>query len=101
MPIEPGAFHPLGATWDGHGVNFALFSEHATAVDLCLFDAEGHETRIPVPWRTIHVWHVYVPGLGPGKQYAWRVRGAFDPEKGHRFNSNKLLVDPYAHALEG
>jgi isoamylase len=101
MHIEPGAFHPLGATWDGQGVNFALFSEHATAVDLCLFDAEGHETRIPVPWRTIHVWHVYLPGLRPGQQYGWRVRGAFHPEKGHRFNGNKLLVDPYARALDG
>jgi glycogen operon protein len=101
MHIEPGSFHPLGATWDGRGVNFALFSEHATGVELCLFDAGGRETRTPVPWRTSYVWHLYVPGLRPGQQYGWRVHGAFDPEKGHRFNPNKLLVDPYARALEG
>ncbi len=101
MPIEPGAFHPLGATWDGQGVNFALFSEHATAVDLCLFDAEGRETRIPVPYCTVYVWHVYVPGLGPGQRYGWRVHGPYAPERGHRFNPNKLCVDPYARALEG
>src|SRR5271166_3278637 len=101
MPIEPGTFHPLGATWDGVGVNFALFSEHATAVDLCLFDADGHESRVRVVWRTLYVWHVYVRGLGvgPGQRYGWRVHGPFDLQKGHRFNPNKLLVDPYTRAL--
>ena len=101
MRTEPGAFHPLGATWDGHGVNFALFSEHATAVDLCLFDPEGRETRVPVACRTVYVWHLYVPGLGPGQRYGWRVHGPYAPEQGHRFNPNKLLVDPYARALDG
>jgi isoamylase len=100
-PIEPGAFHPLGATWDGRGVNFALFSQHATAVDLCLFDVAGHEMRLRVPWRSLHVWHVYVVGLGPGQRYGWRVHGPFLPKDGHRFNPNKLLVDPYARALDG
>jgi glycogen operon protein len=101
MKIEHGTFHPLGATWDGRGVNFALFSEHATAVDLCLFDAAGAETRIAVPWRSLYVWHVYVPGLRPGQRYGWRVHGPFDPHEGHRFNPSKLLVDPYARALDG
>jgi glycogen operon protein len=101
MRIEPGSFHPLGATWDGRGVNFALFSEHATAVDLCLFDEQGRETRVRVPWRSLYVWHVYVPGVGPGQRYGWRVHGPFEPEHGHRFNPAKLLVDPYARALDG
>jgi len=101
MQIEPGAFHPLGATWDGRGVNFALFSEHAVAVELCLFDEQGRETRTSLPWRTAYVWHVYVPGLRPGQRYGWRVHGPFAPEEGHRFNPNKLLLDPYARALDG
>jgi glycogen operon protein len=101
MRVDHGTFHPLGATWDGRGVNFALFSEHATAVDLCLFDDAGMETRIAVPWRSLYVWHVYVPGLGPGQRYGWRVHGPFDPHEGHRFNPSKLLVDPYARALDG
>ncbi|MDP9148523.1 MAG: glycogen debranching protein GlgX [Myxococcota bacterium] len=99
--IKQGTFHPLGSTWDGTGVNFALFSENASAVELCLFDAELRETRIPIPWRTLHVWHAYVPGLGPGQRYGWRVHGPFSPREGHRFNPNKLLVDPYARALDG
>jgi glycogen operon protein len=99
--IEPGSFHPLGATWDGRGANFALFTEHATAVDLCLFDDQGQETRVRVPWRSLYVWHVYVPGVRPGQRYGWRVHGPFDPAHGHRFNPNKLLVDPYARALDG
>src|SRR5579864_247407 len=99
--IRPGATHPLGATWDGKGVNFALFSEHATAVELCLFDADGREARLDVPWRSLHVWHAYVRGVGPGQRYGWRVHGPFSPADGHRFNPNKLLVDPYARALDG
>jgi glycogen operon protein len=99
--IEPGTFDPLGSSWDGRGVNFALFSHHATAVDLCLFDEDGRETQIRVPWRSLHVWHVYVPGLHPGQRYGWRVHGPFAPHDGHRFNANKLLVDPYARALDG
>src|SRR6201987_611696 len=99
--IEPGAFHPLGATWDGRGVNFALFSEHATAVELCLFDEQGRETRVGVPWRTLYVWHVYLPGLRPGQRYAWRVHGPFAPREGQRFNPNKLLVNPNPRAHAG
>jgi glycogen operon protein len=101
VPLEPGSFHPLGATWDGRGVNFALFSEHATAVDLCLFDAQGTEMRLPVPWRSVHVWHAYAPGLRPGQRYGFRVHGPFAPRDGHRFNPAKLLVDPYARSLDG
>jgi isoamylase len=101
MRIDEGSFHPLGARWDGRGVNFALFSEHATAVELCLFDDAGVETRVPVRWRSVYVWHVYVPGLGPGQRYAWRVHGPFAPHEGHRYNANKLLMDPYAEALAG
>ena len=99
--MEPGSFYPLGACWDGGGVNFALFSEHATAVELCLFDADGCETRVNVPWRTAWVWHVYMPGLRPGHRYGWRVHGPYAPAEGHRFNPNKLLLDPYARALDG
>ena len=99
--IEHGSFHPLGATWDGDGVNFALFSQHAERVELCLFEADGRETRIPIPWRTVYVWHAYVRGLRPGQRYGWRVHGPFAPREGHRFNANKLLVDPYARALDG
>ena len=101
MQIEPGAFYPLGATWNGRGVNFALFSQHAASVELCLFDPQGHENRISVPWNTAYVWHLYIPGLGPGQRYGWRVHGPYAPEEGHRFNANKLLLDPYARALDG
>jgi isoamylase len=99
--IEVGTPSPLGSTWDGRGVNFALFSARATAVDLCLFDDAGAETRIPVPSRSVQVWHVYVPGLRPGQRYGWRVHGPYAPERGERFNRNKLLVDPYARELDG
>ena len=99
--LEAGAPAPLGATWDGRGVNFALFSQHALTVELCLFDAAGVETRVPIPWRTRHVWHAYVPELGPGQRYGWRVEGPYAPALGQRFNRSKLLVDPYARALDG
>jgi isoamylase len=97
----PGSPHPLGATWDGEGVNFALYSETATGVELCLFDADGRETRVPVPNRTAYVWHVYLPNVGPGQRYGYRVDGPYDPEKGLRFNRNVVLLDPYARALDG
>lgn len=103
VQIYPGKPFPLGATWDGEGVNFALYSEHAAGVDLCLFE-EGQETehtRIPVTEMSHHVWHVYVPGLKPGQHYGYRVHGPYEPWNGHRFNSNKLLIDPYAKALSG
>jgi isoamylase len=99
--IDPGAPQPLGATPDARGVNFALFSEHATGVELCLFDEHGREVRIGVPWRTAHVWHLHLPGVGIGQRYGWRVHGPYLPREGDRFNPNKLLVDPYARALDG
>lgn len=100
--IEAGAPNPLGATFDGNGVNFAVFSRHATQVTLCLFDAEGRETHlIAMPERDGHVWHGYIPGMGPGQQYGYRVHGPYAPEEGHRFNPFKLLIDPYAKRLTG
>lgn len=100
LPARPGKPFPLGATWDGRGVNFSLFSENATAVELCLFDADG-EIRVPLLRQTAFVWHVYIPGLGPGTRYGYRVHGPYDPINGHRFNAAKLLVDPYAKAIDG
>ncbi|MGH2749262.1 MAG: glycogen debranching protein GlgX [Actinomycetota bacterium] len=101
MEIWPGVPYPLGATWDGEGTNFAVFSEHATAVELCLF-AEGEgEIRIELTEIDSFVWHCYLPGVAPGQRYGYRVDGPFDPEKGHRFNRNKLLLDPYAKSIDG
>jgi isoamylase len=98
----PGKPYPLGAKYDGLGVNFALFSENAHGVDLCLFDNEGKETnRIKVIERTHNSWHLYIPGIKPGQLYGYRVHGPFDPGNGHRFNPNKLLIDPYAKAING
>ncbi len=99
--IRPGVSCPLGATWDGAGVNFALFSESATAVDLCLVDREGREERVRLKERTAFVWHAYVPGIGPRQLYGYRVEGPYDPERGLRHNPHNLLVDPYALAVEG
>ena len=101
---RPGAPYPLGATWDGAGINFALFSEHATAVDLCLFDPEDprrERHRIRMRDRTNQVWHVYLPEARPGLPYGYRVHGPYAPEDGHRFNPAKLLFDPYAKAIQG
>lgn len=96
--ITEGLPHPLGATWDGVGVNFALFSANATQVELCLFDAEGKNEieRIELPEYTDEVWHGYLPDARPGTVYGYRVHGPWAPEEGHRFNPNKLLLDPYA-----
>jgi isoamylase len=98
-----GEPHPLGATWDGEGVNFALFSEHAERVELCLFDPKGRrETeRISMRWRTDQVFHCYLPEARPGLLYGYRVHGPYDPKKGLRFNPNKLLLDPYAKQIVG
>ena len=97
-----GNHETLGACADRDGVNFALFSEHAEAVDLCLFDAAGQETaRLPLPERTGDIWHGYVPGCKPGQAYGYRVHGPYDPADGMRFNPNKLLLDPYAKRLAG
>ena len=97
----PGRPFPLGPTWDGHGTNFSLFSENADGVELCLFDGEGREERVGVAQRTSHNWHVYLPGVGPGQRYGYRVAGPWEPSAGHRFNPAKLLIDPYAKAIEG
>lgn len=104
VTIYPGQPYPLGATWDGAGVNFALFSENATAVEICLFDNEddGEESvREFLPEHSHQVWHGYIPGIGPKQLYGFRVHGPYEPENGHRFNSNKLLIDPYAKAISG
>ncbi len=100
----PGRPAPLGATWDGAGVNFAVFSEHATAVDLCLFAADDPQreiARVPARERTDQVWHVYLPEVGPGQLYGYRVHGPWEPRAGHRFNPAKVVLDPYAKALAG
>ncbi len=97
----PGAPFPLGPTWDGNGTNFSLFSENARRVELCLFDESDHEERVEVRQLTAHNWHVYLPGVGPGQRYGYRVDGPWDPKAGHRFNPAKLLIDPYAKAIEG
>jgi glycogen operon protein len=99
--MRAGKHFPLGATFDGKGTNFAVFSEHATAVTLCLVDDAGKETRHALLDRSAHVWHGYLPGVGPGQRYGYRVDGPFDPKAGHRFNPYKLLVDPYARSFAG
>jgi isoamylase len=98
--VWPGAPFPLGATWDGEGTNFSLFSEHAERVELCLFGEDGEE-RVPLEERNAFNWHGYLPGVGPGQRYAYRVHGPYEPLRGHRFNPHKLLIDPYAKAIEG
>jgi glycogen debranching enzyme GlgX len=102
MRVWPGRPYPLGATWDGGGVNFSLFSQHATCVELCLFDApdaprESHRIRLPEP--TDLAWHGYLPDVFPGQLYGYRVHGPYEPEQGHRFNPNKIVLDPYAKAI--
>jgi len=101
--VWPGRPYPRGATWDGQGVNFALFSEHAERVELCLFNPSGRREgqRIELRERTDHVWHCYLPEARPGLVYGYRVHGPYKPEDGHRFNPHKLLVDPYAKDLVG
>jgi isoamylase len=99
--VWPGRPFPLGAVWDGHGTNFSFFSENADGVELCLFDGDGEETRIDITARRALNWHCYLPGLGPGQRYGFRVRGSYAPDEGHRFNPAKLLIDPYAKAIEG
>jgi isoamylase len=102
MRIWPGQPYPLGATWNGGGVNFALFSEHATKVELCLFEsaeATKEKERIPLAEQTDQVWHVFLPDVLPDQLYGYRVHGPFEPAKGHRFNANKVVLDPYAKAI--
>ncbi|HEY0759051.1 MAG TPA: glycogen debranching protein GlgX [Acidisarcina sp.] len=100
--LLPGKPYPLGAKWDGTGVNFALYSENATGVELCLFDEQDRQTdRIALNECTAFSWHGYLPGISPGQRYGYRVHGPWEPEKGNRFNAAKLLVDPYAQAICG
>jgi len=103
VPVREGHPFPLGATWDGLGVNFAVFSAHATRVEVCLFDKDGNTEieRIELPEYTDEVWHGYVPDAHPGTVYGFRVHGPYEPDAGHRFNPNKLLIDPYAKELVG
>src|ERR1700710_1775495 len=101
--VKEGRPFPLGSSWDGLGVNFALFSANATKVELCLFDAGGltEVERIELPEYTDEVWHGYLPDIRPGQVYGYRVHGPYDPKDGHRFNPNKLLLDPYAKQIVG
>ncbi len=101
MEVWPGGSYPLGATYDGAGTNFALFSEIADRVQLCLFDDDGEETRVELTERDAFVWHAYLPRVGPGQRYGFRVHGPYDPAQGHRCDPSKLLLDPYAQAIEG
>ncbi len=104
MRIWPGEPNPLGATWDGEGVNFAFFSEHAERVELCLFEAHPPHRelqRLPLRERTNHVWHAYLPDVRPGQLYGYRVHGPYAPSSGHRFNPKRLVIDPYAKAITG
>jgi isoamylase len=102
--VYPGQAFPLGATWDGEGVNFAIYSENAQGIDLCLFNSledEVESVKIRITEVSHHVWHVYVPGLEPGQLYGYRAYGPYEPQYGHRYNPNKLLIDPYAKAIAG
>src|SRR3978361_2021560 len=101
--LREGLPHPRGATWDGNGTNFALFSPNATKVEVCLFDENGRNEieRITLPEYTDQIFHGYLPDVGPGQIYGYRVHGPYQPEQGHRFNPNKLLLDPYARAHAG
>jgi glycogen operon protein len=104
MKIWPGSPSPRGASWDGAGVNFALFSEGATKVELCLFaspQGDNETNRIAAPEQTGQVWHVYLPDAHPGQLYGYRVYGPYQPAQGHRYNPAKLLLDPYAKAIAG
>ncbi|TMV58173.1 hypothetical protein FGG78_36600, partial [Thioclava sp. BHET1] len=102
-PVRAGRPWPLGATFDGEGVNFAVFSANAEAIELCLFSEDGRKelARLPLRDRDGDVWHIHVAGLTPGTRYGYRAHGPYKPEEGHRFNPNKLLIDPYAKQLHG
>jgi isoamylase len=99
--VWPGKPFPLGAAWDGSGTNFSVFSEDAERIELCLFDDQGEETRVEMTQRTAFNWHCYLPDVGPGQCYGFRVHGRYAPHDGHRFNPAKLLIDPYAKAIDG
>ncbi len=101
MQVWPGAPYPLGATFDGSGTNFAIFSESAERIELCLFDEDGTETKIELEDVDAYVWHCYLPQVQPGQRYGYRVHGTYDPARGLRSNPNKVLLDPYAKATAG
>src|SRR5499427_10254660 len=103
MRLTAGTFSRLGASWDGRGTNFALFSANAQKVELCLFDNQGRREleRIELPERTEDIWHGYLNDVSPGQLYGYRVHGPYEPERGHRFNPSKLVLDPYAKAVTG
>ncbi len=101
MQVWPGSPYPLGATFDGSGTNFAVFSSVASSVTLCLFDADGTETQVPLDERDADIWHAFIPAIQPGQRYGYRVDGDFDPELGMRCNPAKVLLDPYAKAVDG
>jgi glycogen operon protein len=104
LRVLPGRPFPQGATWDGQGTNFSVYSENATRVELCLYDARDPRTeyaRVTLPEKAAHVWHVYLPGVRPGQLYGYRVHGPYEPLQGLRFNPAKLLLDPYAKAMAG
>ncbi|MBA3720629.1 MAG: glycogen debranching enzyme, partial [Nocardioidaceae bacterium] len=101
MEVWPGTPYPLGASYDGAGTNFALFSEVAEAVELCLFGEDGTETRVSMAERNSLVWHTYLPRIDPGQRYGYRVHGPYEPQRGLRCDPSKLLLDPYAKAVEG
>ena len=103
MRVSAGTPYPLGATVDRRGTNFALFSAHAEKVELCLFDESGERerTRLALPERTNDIWHGHLSEVEPGQLYGYRVHGPYQPDEGHRFNANKLLLDPYAKELAG
>src|SRR5690606_33298855 len=101
--LDSGKPYPLGASYDGSGVNFAVFSGHASKIELCMFDTHGRRERhrYALPECTDEIWHGYLPGAGPGLVYGYRAHGPYDPRKGHRYNPHKLLIDPYARRLLG
>ncbi|MDO5688523.1 MAG: glycogen debranching protein GlgX [Pseudoscardovia radai] len=101
MRIQPGSMFPLGATYDGAGVNFALFSQAAERVELCLFDDDDNETRVEMTEQNSYVWHIYLPGIQPGQRYGYRIYGEYNPDNGNRCDPSKLLLDPYAKAIDG
>lgn len=101
LELWPGNVYPLGSYWDGKGTNFALFSENATKVEVCLFDKDGKEERLELKEYDNQTWHGYIPGVAPGQHYGFRVHGPYEPSNGHRFNPNKVVLDPYAKEVDG
>src|SRR5207253_10346647 len=101
VKLWPGSPYPLGATYDGSGTNFSVFSEVATRVELCLFDEAGNQTCADFPETTAFLWHGYAPNISPGQRYGFRVHGPWEPQAGHRCNPSKLLLDPYGKAVAG